>query len=302
MIFSYKFESSSAKLLAEALGTKRIKTEGSSYVGSPDKVVINWGNSSMPEQVARSRVLNRPENVKIASNKINFFMVAAEAGVSIPDFTTDPEVAREWLEGGAVVVGRGIVQGHSGAGITLFEDPSHLKGFKKLPLYTKYVPKKDEFRVHIVGGKVIDVRRKAASSARNGHNFRIRTHANGFIFQKNDIKVPDSVIEESIKAIKAVGLDFGAVDVIYNEFRKKAYVLEINTAPGLEGSTIDSYKEAFLALFEANQVIRRGSSYRLKEHSTAVEWLEQVSLSLPNPSTQSWQNSLHPVIDLETEE
>jgi D-alanine-D-alanine ligase-like ATP-grasp enzyme len=39
-------------------------------------------------------------------------------------------------------------------------------------------------------------------------------------------------------------LDFGAVDVIYNRAQDKAYVLEVNTAPGLEGSTLDNYVEA----------------------------------------------------------
>jgi D-alanine-D-alanine ligase-like ATP-grasp enzyme len=45
-------------------------------------------------------------------------------------------------------------------------------------------------------------------------------------------------------------LDFGAVDVIWNEKQQRAYVLEVNTAPGLEGQTVDDYargiKENFL--------------------------------------------------------
>jgi glutathione synthase/RimK-type ligase-like ATP-grasp enzyme len=43
----------------------------------------------------------------------------------------------------------------------------------------------------------------------------------------------------------ASGLDFGAVDVIWNERQQRAYVLEINSAPGLEGTTIDDYVRYF---------------------------------------------------------
>ena len=44
----------------------------------------------------------------------------------------------------------------------------------------------------------------------------------------------------------AVGLKIGAVDIIWNELENKCYVLEINTAPGLEGTTLVKYTEAIL--------------------------------------------------------
>jgi glutathione synthase/RimK-type ligase-like ATP-grasp enzyme len=48
-------------------------------------------------------------------------------------------------------------------------------------------------------------------------------------------------------AVAALGLDFGGVDVIWNERRQMAYVLEVNTACGLEGQTVNDYAEAFRA-------------------------------------------------------
>ena len=44
--------------------------------------------------------------------------------------------------------------------------------------------------------------------------------------------------------MESIGLDFGAVDVIYNGHSNRAYVLEINTAPGLTGTTLDNYAAA----------------------------------------------------------
>jgi D-alanine-D-alanine ligase-like ATP-grasp enzyme len=43
-------------------------------------------------------------------------------------------------------------------------------------------------------------------------------------------------------------LHFSAVDVVYNDREKKAYVLEINTAPGVEGQTIQVYADALAKL------------------------------------------------------
>jgi D-alanine-D-alanine ligase-like ATP-grasp enzyme len=44
-------------------------------------------------------------------------------------------------------------------------------------------------------------------------------------------------------AIINLGLDFGAVDIIYNEKNNRWVVLEVNTAPGLSGETLNRYVE-----------------------------------------------------------
>lgn len=49
-------------------------------------------------------------------------------------------------------------------------------------------------------------------------------------------------------AVKALGLQFGAVDVATRP-DGSLFVLEVNRAPGLEGGTITAYKEAFTAWF-----------------------------------------------------
>jgi glutathione synthase/RimK-type ligase-like ATP-grasp enzyme len=49
-----------------------------------------------------------------------------------------------------------------------------------------------------------------------------------------------------LAAVSALGLDFGAVDIIWNEREDKCYVLEVNTAPGLQGSTLENYANAIM--------------------------------------------------------
>ena len=62
------------------------------------------------------------------------------------------------LQEGNTVVARTILNGNSGAGIVLVENEEQLVD---APLYTVYIPKKQEYRVHVFRGQVLDVQRKA---------------------------------------------------------------------------------------------------------------------------------------------
>ena len=74
-------------------------------------------------------------------------------------------------------------------------------------------------------------------------NWQVRNHANGFIYGRIGIAPPSCVLEVAMETFRKFDLDFGAVDVIYTENINRAYALEINTAPGLEGQTVISYAE-----------------------------------------------------------
>ena len=50
-IYPYKAGSNSARNLADGLGAKIIRLENSRFTGSPNKVVINWGNSTYNNEV-----------------------------------------------------------------------------------------------------------------------------------------------------------------------------------------------------------------------------------------------------------
>lgn len=242
-ILPYKVGSESAKGLSEALGIKRIKKEGSKFKGNASKVVINWGNSALPDEVAKCKVLNAPLAVSKASNKLSFFKAMAEAGVRTPRFTEAMLEATQMLEEGKTVVCRTILNGHSGAGIVLADKFEELVA---APLYVEYVPKKQEYRIHVMFGDVVDIQRKARNKevADEDVNWKIRNHKNGFIFARGEDvlgEVPQDVLDQAKRAVEACGLDFGAADVIFNEKKAEAYVLEVNTAPGLTGSTLDGY-------------------------------------------------------------
>lgn len=250
-LFLYPYKAGSKSVAAlkkeESLDLKVIKLQDSKYKGTKNKMVINWGSSTVPQEVLDSgHIINHPDAVKIASCKKKFFETV-EGKASIPEFTTDLDVALGWLEEGTTVVGREKLNGHSGEGIQLFDNVETLACFPPgiIKLYVKYVPKKDEYRIHVVNGEVVDMARKAKSSGAEEVNWKVRNYANGFVFVREDCNPPQQVKDEAVKAVEACGLVFGAVDVVFNNYRDKAYVLEVNTAPGLEGSTVDTYAKAF---------------------------------------------------------
>jgi predicted ATP-grasp superfamily ATP-dependent carboligase len=247
-IFSWNEHSEGAKQLASEMDIKRIKHENSKYKGRPNKLVINWGSSQVPPEISKSRVLNKSEVVATCANKLRFFEALAGRDVSIPDWTNSYDVAVNWVAEGHVVCARTILTGHSAAGLVLM-DKDNPKNFVRAPLYTKYIPKEDEYRVHVVAGKVIDIQRKALRNGwveENGPdvNYKVRNLANGFVYVRQDVNPPEQVGQQALRAVEVLDLQFGAVDVIFNTKRKTAYVLEINTAPGLEGTTVKLYAAA----------------------------------------------------------
>lgn len=232
-ILPYKIGSESARDLARALRVKRI-IPGGRYVPGNRTTVLNWGNSN--PHFSHARMLNKPSAVKIASNKLSSFQVLKNAGVSVPDFTTDKNVAMEWQEDDYRVVVRHKLQAHSGQGIQICQPEESLP---YAPLYTKYTKKDKEFRVHVFGGRVIDWSEKCRRSGAEPTNNLIRNHANGWVFCREGKYLPDFASGLSVRAVQALGLDFGAVDVIVRGDR--AYILEVNTAPGIEGTTLNAY-------------------------------------------------------------
>jgi len=50
-----------------------------------------------------------------------------------------------------------------------------------------------------------------------------------------------------VNAVNALGLDFGAVDIVYNNPERLATVIEVNSAPGMEAgsTTLFNYVKAF---------------------------------------------------------
>lgn len=257
-ILPYKQGSKGAKALAEDLGGKVLKLQGSTFKPKSGDTIINWGNTQPTSEAfpnwydsSGAKYLNYPQLIRNASNKLMFFqLVKGQNPEIIPQFWTDKD---DIPSDAYPVVCRTVLSGHSGAGIVIANNSSELVS---APLYVKYVKKKEEYRVHLGrdsnsnGFKVIAIQRKARNTTvpDSEVNWKVRNHHNGFNFVRSGFVAPDSVVNVAQLALQNTGLDFGGVDVIWNEYQERAYVLEVNTAPGLEGQTVEDYATFFKEL------------------------------------------------------
>lgn len=258
VLVPYKSGSQSAINLTTALSTslnariRRLYTdERGTFTAKDRHVLINWGCSSVPARLSGGSHINKPDRVAVAANKLLTFNELKAAGtINIPEFTTDYETAQAWLNDGKVIVCRTKLNGHSGAGIVLAARAEDIVA--QCPLYVQYIKKKYEFRVHVAFGKVIDIQAKRKRTDYDGEtDYAIRNHHTGWVYCREDIVEPHDLREQALATVLTLGLDFGAVDIIYNQHQDKSYVLEVNTAPGLEGTSVTKYTNAFTEHFNA---------------------------------------------------
>ena len=113
---------------------------------------MNWGASEVPPQVLRCFIINDPNHIQEVSNKLKFF-TKLEGQKLTPDFATDTEKVKKWLDKERQAVCRTILTGSAGRGIVIADTE---EGLVEAELYVKYIPKKDEYRVHIFDDEIID--------------------------------------------------------------------------------------------------------------------------------------------------
>lgn len=260
-IYSYKVGSKGARTLSRASNIILLKHTNSIYRPRSWDKIINWGSSVMQPRLLESgaTIFNRPELADRCANKLKFYRLMQEHGIRVPTWTTNRGEVIEWLDGGDTVFARTLLTGHSGRGIIKVE-PDDIDGLYPLDIlpraavYTKYFKKKEEYRLHFysystpVGthSHCFFKQRKAKRRDTDTEDvdYQVRTYDNGFkfVFGRDLGPVPEVVEDAAEYAFFVSGLDFGAVDVMYNEHCNEACVVEINTAPALEGeTTINNY-------------------------------------------------------------
>jgi len=252
VIIPYKIGSQSAKRIKDgiiAAGHRcvRVRPDSRTYRVRPtDKIIYYGGTHCYPTTVPHVAI----NSVRWqAANKLTTLQVLKEAGLSTVEWTTNREEASQWQ---GTVVARHTLTGHSGQGIETYNaEENPFQHFPDAPLYTKYLKKTYECRVHVFQGRVIDAqikRKKVTDRQEEVFDTTIRNIHTGWVYCREDFILPEPTKELSIQAVAAVGLDFGAVDLIYNKHYNKFFILEINTAPGLDGTTLSNYIQAFLSI------------------------------------------------------
>jgi len=159
-------------------------------------------------------------------------------------FTTDKEVVQQWLQDGHTVFARTLTRASEGKGIVVLSDESPIV---TAPVYTQYRKKKREYRVHIFKDQVVQVLEKRKKKDFNeDRDTRIRNTANGYVFCSDGVVEPVGIRELALAASKVTNSDFRGVDIGFNEKLNELFVIEVNSAPGIQGTNVDRYIQAIV--------------------------------------------------------
>lgn len=198
---------------------------------STTPVDVNWGRASANARLNPS--------TSLATNKRLMREAFAEHGVPMPDLLV---AVRGHLAAGNVALGR--PDRHTkrrGMWIVRTEADlqAALAGTRRKRAAThfmEWIEAEREYRVHIFNGRSIRVSRKDFTP----HDDKIWTAV-----PAGDIPLR-RVRTAAKEAVAALGLDFGAVDILARgERNEEVFVLEVNTAPGLGGTMPQVWFDTF---------------------------------------------------------
>ncbi len=153
-------------------------------------------------------------------NKLQELVTLRDAGIAVPQFSATPPTPEGWIP-------RRLHHQDSED----FINPPAEPGF-----WTRRLAIEEEWRFHIFKGRSLRAARKIPEPVMGP----------GFVFHYSYRMGPLSHRRLSIRAVRALGLDFGAVDVV--TVGGEPVILEVNRRPGLDpnGHTAERYAQAIL--------------------------------------------------------
>ena len=192
---------------------------------------------------ANATLVNPRTTINICADKYRTALRLADYGLTQPltKLISDPEKSNEQVEESGIKFPliMKTLRGSKGVGVLFVVSPKGLDSIVQLIhkqdedadlLIQEYIKTEYDVRVHVLGGKVL------AAMARPVIEGDFRSNVSQGSVPKK-IKLTELEIEECLKAAKAVGGYWTAVDFIPSKNRdsKPPYFLEVNSSPGTEG-------------------------------------------------------------------
>lgn len=178
--------------------------------------------------------INKPNNTKACVDKGLTFQILKKEGIPLPGWSLQKKfVDPNWKQ----IVVRSKVDGRKAEDLDYFNQGDVLPN---APLYTEYFPHKYEYRIVVFKEKVVGRYYKAVVD-----KFPNGQLAWSFMIQpKRGFEQMDA---DSIRAAKALGIDYVGFDVVANS--KKDYrFLEANSGPILTGEAEEAILNYYLNL------------------------------------------------------
>jgi hypothetical protein len=257
-------------LKAEGVSAERAKSEAAVSAAPEGSIIVCWGQAPDGPKLQTLEYLN---HLPVPS-KLNELHALAKGDVKVPNYSNAK--LDGWL---------GRTNNHSGGKDLLIPSDSPDYWVQKLKIV-------HEFRVHVFKGKSIRAGVKVHRENFPGtpHAW-IRSYDAGWRLSSAQVKdfITETVREEAKKAVKVLGLDFGAVDVGLLA-DGTAVVLEVNRQPGNEGGTSEAYARHLRLLAESPfQPAKEEEPVKPVEKTyTQEEW---------NANTLQWEKALKATLD-----
>jgi carbamoylphosphate synthase large subunit len=244
------------------------------------KSVFRLGSTT---EVLDNRIeINKINAVKNSANKLLMKKCFTEAGVKTADWWTCESMGGGHLFSGNIdksqlpypIVAKHIY-GSRGTGNTLLHDQKELETWlngKTLNnyIFEKYYNYNREYRLHVTEDGCFYTCRKMIKNDTPDEKRWFKNSVNStWIVEENPLfDKPsnwDDIINESVKALKAVGLDIGALDVRVqskhnNKDKVREYpefiIIEINSAPSFGEITAEKYLEEIPKLIKKKHLLK----------------------------------------------
>lgn len=183
-------------------------------------------------------------NSRNAVDKVNSFRMFDAAGVPHPMLIPARTIRSQSSSVPKKFLGRNN-RSCCGRGITLYDRTNQWPVIDKHSFFVEFLECKSEHRVHVFNGEVVCELNKNI----NPNSF-IHTREQGSTLSLGTIPHPkrEDILNISIKAVKALSLDFGAVD-IFIDINDRIYVLEVNSDPGMPNMVAPMYAEKIRKFF-----------------------------------------------------
>lgn len=222
----------------------------SNFTPKPDDFIVGWGSGHRPDwKIGKVRYINKYDAICQSVDKRLSFKNFVDYKVPIPPFTLKASEANKWLAEGLVVLSRTEIEGMKGQGIEI-NHPDIDDVVKPAPLYTQFIRKDREIRLHVFKDKVIFGQEKILRQPSQTIKKLVLREGSAWDFEwlgPDERKALGTLtLDAAVSAIRANGLDFGAVDLLITK-DKQPFVLETNTCPELGRDGAARYANAIIA-------------------------------------------------------
>lgn len=249
---------------------KDINLGSATVINHPNAIRVNRNKFRAMELMANAKVNIAPF---VAADKVMANLDDKKSPVSLP------LIGRTNYHQGGANFFTCLTRTHVSQTVDAFSNKLKKQGY-----FQNYIDVKDEFRLHVANGKVIYAQRKTVRdnmkeayaedqmdkikrmAEKKGAKIDDETLKFAMEYQGGKIAAPDMIIksntrgykfssvklenvnknlaDEAVKAVAALNLQFGAVDCVL-DVDNVPWIIEVNTGPGLEGTSFKCYVEAF---------------------------------------------------------